>query len=60
MKLLGQLGPAVAKCPTFVLQHAVGGLQHSLVEVLSKGLRREPLQGPSAAVVHRDGLLLQC
>lgn len=35
------------------------GLQHGLVEVLSKGLRREPLQGPSAAVLHGAGLFLQ-
>lgn len=30
---------------TFVLQCAVCGLQHCLVEVLSKGLRCEPLPG---------------
>lgn len=35
------------------------GLQHGLVEVLSEGLRREPLQGPSAAVLHGAGLFLQ-
>lgn len=33
------------------------GLQHGLVEVLSKGLRCEPLQGPVPPVLHRVGLL---
>lgn len=33
------------------------GLQHSLVEVLSKGLRCEPLQGPISSILHWTGLL---
>lgn len=33
------------------------GLQHGLVEVLSEGLRCEPLQGPGPSVLHRIGLL---
>lgn len=48
-----------AECPTFVLQHVVRRLQHSLVEVLSKGLWCEPLQGPIPTILHRTGLFLQ-
>lgn len=43
--------------PTFVLQCVVCGLQHGLVEVLSKGLRCESLTGPIASILHRSGLL---
>ena len=32
-------------------------LQHGLVEVLSEGLRCEPLQGPTPSVLHRIELL---
>lgn len=42
---------------TFVLQHAVCGLQHGLVEVLSEGLWCEPLQGPTPSVLHSIELL---
>lgn len=42
---------------TFVLQHVVCGLQHSLVEVLSEGLWCEPLQGPTPSILQRIGLL---
>lgn len=33
------------------------GLQHSLVEVLSKGLRCKPLHEPIPSILHRIGLL---
>lgn len=33
------------------------GLQHGLVEVLSKGLRCEPLPGPTPSILHRIRLL---
>lgn len=42
---------------TFVLQCAVCGLQHSLMEVLSEGLRGEPLQGSIPPILHLTGLL---
>lgn len=45
------------ECLTFVLQCVVCGLQHGLVEVLSKGLRCEPLQGPIPSILHGTGLL---
>ena len=32
------------------------GLQHGLVEVLSKGLRCKPLPGPTPPILHRIGL----
>lgn len=43
---------------TFSVQRVVCRLQHSLVEVLSEGLRREPLPGLTASVLRRTGLLL--
>lgn len=35
----------------------MSGLQHGLVEVLSKGLRCEPLPGPIPSILRRIGLL---
>lgn len=40
---------------TFVLQCAMCGLQHGLVEVLSKSLRCKPLPGPIPSILHRIG-----
>lgn len=51
--------PIGAERLTFVLQHAVRGLQHGLVEVLSEGLWCEPLQGPILSILGRIGLPFQ-